>query len=227
MAHYEIVDSTFVFRVQVLDLVKHFESCNIQTIGYNYFRFTSEEVFAFPGGYTADCGKDMCTVGSGPFNIYNSPHIEKIGFLFPVVKFEMFIKLVVVHGQISTQEGCMCGKHCFDIQVVATNSRDRQSGHPLMEMGDDSLFASSQFAHNSEKFLDLETERGNLVQQLVILRNGNVVVFPNEVFNFSQTVVDRKRIEKHNPWPTGNNPLSIIDFVSHFPHSDHRLAHGT
>ena len=71
------------------------------------------------------------------------------------------------------------------------DARDRNAGHPLMEMRQDRPIAGSVF-QVAEKFRDGEAERGNFIHLAIADDGADAVVFPEQIFIGVEPVISSR-----------------------------------
>ena len=112
----------------------------------------------------------------------------------------------------------MGGEDGRDGDRGAADLGNGRTAHPLVEVGDDRAARRLGAGHGAEELLHRPAECHDLVDQVVVGREGNAVVFPEQVLDLGQPREDGARVHQHGARPAGDQPVPVVDLNAHFAH---------
>src|SRR5262249_13070982 len=130
------------------------------------------------------------------------------GFFVGVDKGEMVVELRGIAGEITAEQGGVGGKDGGGGQSQMGDTGDGDGGHPLVEVSEDGTIAG-ELGEADEEFGDGETESDDFVDFAVVLRGGDAVVFPEEIFVVVEGTIAAAVVDEDYLGATGDKPATV------------------
>src|SRR5690606_16112521 len=102
----------------------------------------------------------------------------------------------------------------FNRHHLTLDIKYRQARHPLVEVRDNRKIIPRDPDKFIYKKLGQIIKRNDLIYCLVIMRDGDTVIFPQQVFYNIQNLRFNERIQQDHAWAPRDKPLSIVDIVA-------------
>ena len=137
--HHELVDAFLVLEMQVLKLVQRSEVVRVEAVGKNEVRLAAKQVLSLARGHLAHGGEGVSGVGSSALDRELAPDRVMAGGFVRINPREVRIEVWVVCGDIPPEHRGVRRKDGRNREAQVAEAGQGDSGHPLMEVGNDLL----------------------------------------------------------------------------------------
>ena len=222
MPHDRLVDHLLADPVEVFRLVRRAEPLDAQPVRKNKIGLPPEQAPALVARDIADGRENVGAVAGRPFEPDARLNIEAPGILLPVEMREMVVKPAVRHCEVPPEHRGVGGEYHAERSAIPPQVRDRRSAQPLVEVRDHRRVRLRLVQQGPQELPDHVPE-GKSEVDLFVIRNGNMVVLPEEILDFPQLVHHRLRVHQDDIRAACHKPAPIVDIVSAAPHGPGRL----
>lgn len=223
----ELADSGLVDGVQVLELVHGAELDDIEAVGHHAVGLALEEVLRLVGGDMTDGCEDVARVSGRPLDTVAMVDTPLAGLGVDVEILEVVVEVHVACAQVAAQQGGMGGEDGGEVHLPLANQGDRNTGEPLVEMGNHGVLLVS--GHKLSQKPCYKIAKHNCIISLGIVGRGrNVGRAPQVGLPLVEVAVRTADIEQHHSGGSINQPAAvhIVDAsLAHAPESVPKHSH--
>ena len=198
--------------MQILKLVQGDEALDVQPVGQQHVRIAPEQVPALRGGQSADGREHVCAVSGGALDVRLRFEAESPGLAGRIDVRQMLVVSRIVNGQMATELSGVGGEDGGHACAAPAQRLDRRTAHPLVKVRHDPMTIRLTLSKHLQVLLHQRSERQNVVQQRIAVRQVHVMLLSNLVLDRSEPIVGGFRIEQDDGGPTDHQPATVMRF---------------